>query len=143
MRFWNIGSPIPTEGLDPMVLDLYGPGAPPEIEEAAWDLIGDAYCQRLDGMGAYRAVFPEPEEDEDGEGSGAGRRAAAPRRPPPRSRPPRPSPAPARCATASRPSWTRTTTRWTRSRSWSWSDADGGREVKLGSVRNTLTAIRN
>ncbi|WPO76674.1 hypothetical protein [Streptomyces sp. KN37] len=28
MRFWNIGSDLPTEGLDPMVLDHHSPGAP-------------------------------------------------------------------------------------------------------------------
>ncbi|MFF0386871.1 transfer protein [Streptomyces sp. NPDC004286] len=143
MRFWNIGSDMPTEGLDPMVLDLYGPGAPPEIEQDAWDLIGDAYCQRLDGMEAYRAVFPEPEEDEDGEygggktkGGGANKVA---------------SPVPAAPA-KSRP-------RTLRDRIQAVLDAhddpldalqilalvndDGGREVKLGSVRNTLTAIRS
>ncbi|MEU9157971.1 transfer protein [Streptomyces sp. NPDC048417] len=143
MRFWNIGSPVPTEGLDPMILDLYGPGAPPEIEEAAWDLIGDAYCQRLDGMEAYRAVFPEPEEDEDGEGGGGKKKGGGAKTaasPVPAS-PPKPR------------------ARTLRDRIQAVLDAhddpldalqilelvnaDGGREVKLGSVRNTLTAIRN
>lgn len=123
MRFWNIGSAVPTEGLDPEVMDLYGPGAPAEIEEAAWDLLGDAYRQRLDGMEAYRAVFPEAEENEDGEdgggrkkASGASRAAASPSRRCPR-RPPRSAP----CATGSRPCSRRTTTRSMPARSWSWS----------------------
>ncbi|MFF4787854.1 transfer protein [Streptomyces griseorubiginosus] len=148
MRFWNIGSAVPTEGLDPMVLDLYGPGAPAEIEEAAWDLIGDAYGQRLDGMEAYRAVFPEPEEDEDGEGgggggrkkkSGGGIRAA--------------SPVPASMPTESKPR-----SRTIRDRVQAVLDAhddpldalqilelvnaDGDRPVKLGSVRNALTTLK-
>ncbi|MEU0119070.1 ATP-binding protein [Streptomyces bobili] len=146
MRFWNIGSDMPTEGLDPMVLDLYGPGAPAEIEQEAWDLIGDAYGQRLDGMEAYRAVFPEPEEDEDGEGGGgggkkkgsgsAGTRAA--------------SPVPAAA--------TKPRARTLRDRVQAVLDAhddpldalqvlelvneDGGRTVQLGSVRNTLTTLK-
>ncbi|MFJ4320621.1 transfer protein [Streptomyces lavendulae] len=143
MRFWNIGSDEPTEGLDPMVLDLYGPGAPPEIEEDAWGLIGDAYCQRLDGMEAYRAVFPEPEEDEEGEGGGGKKKGGGAKA--------APSPVP---AAAAKPK-----ARTLRDRIQSVLDAhddpldalqilelvnaDGGREVKLGSVRNTLTAIRN
>ncbi|GGP90116.1 transfer protein [Streptomyces melanogenes] len=143
MRFWSIGSHIPTEGLDPMVLDLYGPGAPPEIEQVAWDLIGDAYGRRLDGMAAYRAVFPEPDEDEEGEDGGGkkngsgGSRAA--------------SPVPAAVP--------KPRARTLRDRIQAVLDAhddpldalqilelvnaDGGRAVKLGSVRNTLTAIRN
>ncbi|MFJ8028439.1 transfer protein [Streptomyces sp. NPDC096311] len=148
MRFWNIGSEMPTEGLDPEVLELYGPGAPAEIEQDAWDLIGDAYGQRLDGMEAYRAVFPEPEEDEDGEGGGgggkkkkgsggsAGTRAA--------------SPVPAAAA--------KPRARTLRDRVQAVLDAhddpldalqvlelvneDGGRTVQLGSVRNTLTTLK-
>ncbi|MGV9883324.1 DNA/RNA helicase domain-containing protein [Streptomyces sp. NPDC003006] len=147
MRFWNIGSDMPTEGLDPMVLDLYGPGAPAEIEQDAWDIVGDAYGQRLDGMEAYRAVFPEPEEDEDGEeGGGGGKkkksggaasRAAA-------------SPVPAAAA--------KPRARTLRDRVQAVLDAhddaldalqvlelvneDGGRTVQLGSVRNTLTTLK-
>ncbi|AXK34680.1 transfer protein [Streptomyces armeniacus] len=141
MRFWNIGSEMPTDGLDPMILDLYGPGAPPEIEEAAWDLIGDAYCQRLDGPEAYRAVFPE--EDEEEEASGGGRSGA-------RSGGTKPaSPVPAQPQPRSRT---------LRDRVQAVLDAhddpldarevldlvnaDGGREVKLGSVRNTLTTLK-
>jgi hypothetical protein len=143
MRFWNIGSDMPTEGLDPMVLDLYGPGAPAEIEQPAWDLIGDAYCQRLDGMEAYRAVFPEPEEDEDGEGGGGGKKKGSAG-----SRPASPVPA----------SVPKPRARTLRDRIQAVLDAhddpldalqilelvnnDGGRTVQLGSVRNTLTTLK-
>jgi len=137
MRFWSIGSNMPTEGLDPMVMDLYGPGAPPEIEEAAWDLIGDAYCQRLDGPDAYRAVFPQPEEDEDGEGGGSKNTAspvpAVPEQPKPRSRSLRDR-VQAVLEAHDDPLDAREVLDLV--------NADGGRTVQLGSVRNALTTLK-
>jgi energy-coupling factor transporter ATP-binding protein EcfA2 len=143
MRFWRTGSPVPTDGLDPEILALYGDGKPAEIERTAWDAIGEAYTRRLDGQEAYAAVFPEPEEDEEGGGSGGGRRAG--------------SSAPARAAAM--PAATRERSRTIAERVQAVLDAhddqldakevldlvnaDGGREVKLGSVRNALSSLRD
>ncbi|WNI20249.1 transfer protein [Actinacidiphila sp. ITFR-21] len=152
MRFWRTGSPVPTDGLDPEILALYGDGKPAEIEQTAWDAIGEAYTGRLDGQEAYAAVFPEPDEGEEGAGAGGsgggggggggGRRAG--------------SSAPARAAAM--PAATRERSRTIADRVQAVLDAhddhldakevlelvnaDGGREVKLGSVRNTLSNLR-
>ncbi|MEC3992058.1 hypothetical protein VSR01_00240 [Actinacidiphila sp. DG2A-62] len=149
MRFWRTGSPVPTDGLDPEILALYGDGKPAEIEQTAWDAIGEAYTRRLDGPEAYAAVFPEPEEDEEGGGgSGGGRGGNGGRR--------AGSSAPARAAAM--PAAARERSRTIAERVQAVLDAhddhldakevlelvnaDGGREVKLGSVRNTLSSLR-
>jgi hypothetical protein len=48
MRHFRIGSIAPTPGLDPEILDLYGPGEPARLEEASWEAAGAAYAARHD-----------------------------------------------------------------------------------------------
>ncbi|MET8698253.1 transfer protein [Kitasatospora sp. NPDC004723] len=72
MRAFNVGSKVPTEGLDPEMLALYGDGPHAVVEKAAWPIAGRAYVDKLDGEAAYTAAFP-PKDDEEG-GSRARRR---------------------------------------------------------------------
>lgn len=46
MRHFRIGSVSPLPGLDPEILALYGPEEPPRLETASWDAAGDAYAVR-------------------------------------------------------------------------------------------------
>ncbi|MFF2951798.1 transfer protein [Kitasatospora sp. NPDC057965] len=57
MRFFRVGSALPTEGLDPEMLALYGDGPHAALEKSAWPVAGDAYTLRLDGDAAYTAAF--------------------------------------------------------------------------------------
>ncbi|WP_328765398.1 MULTISPECIES: transfer protein [unclassified Streptomyces] len=145
-RFFNVGSTTPVEGLDPEILALYGDGPVRQLEEASWEEAGGAYAGRLDGPEAYAAIFPMEEEDEDGEGGGGGggrsggkKRAASPVPAVPQQAKPR----------------SRTLAERVQAVLEDMDDpidahevlaavnADGGREVRLGSVRNTLTALKN
>ena len=144
-RFFNVGSTDPVEGLDPEMLALYGDGPVAQLEKASWDDAGDAYAGRLDGPEAYAAIFPMEEEDEDGEGGGGGRRSGGKKR--------AASPVP----TMPEPTKPRARTLAERVQAvledsdgdmdaaavLEAVNADGGRQVRLGSVRNTLTALKN
>ncbi|MGW0612025.1 DNA/RNA helicase domain-containing protein [Streptomyces sp. NPDC002788] len=46
MRFFRVGSPVPVNGLDPAIVDLYGPGEPARLEAASVDYVGPAYAAR-------------------------------------------------------------------------------------------------
>lgn len=48
MRHWRIGSIAPTPGLDPEILALYGPGEPARLEQASLEAAGEAYAARHD-----------------------------------------------------------------------------------------------
>lgn len=48
MRHFRIGSIAPLPGLDPEILALYGPGEPAHLEPASWGAAGEAYEQRHD-----------------------------------------------------------------------------------------------
>ncbi|RJL20189.1 DNA/RNA helicase domain-containing protein [Bailinhaonella thermotolerans] len=48
MRHWRIGSIAPTPGLDPEILTLYGPGEPARLETASQEAAGEAYAARHD-----------------------------------------------------------------------------------------------
>jgi len=141
MRFWSIGSPTPTEGLDPMILDLYGPGAPAEIEQDAWDIIGDAYCQRLDGLEAYHAVFPQPEEDENGDSGIGGRPATA--SPVPAGVPAQPGPRARTLRERVQAVLDEHDEPLDATQIHELVNADGDRTVKIGSIRNILTTLKN
>ncbi|MFJ1796534.1 transfer protein [Kitasatospora griseola] len=73
MRFFKVGSEMPTDGLDPEMLALYGDGPVAALEEASWDAAGEAYAGRLDGLAAYQAACPEKFEEAEQGGSGKGR----------------------------------------------------------------------
>ncbi|MFJ8755238.1 transfer protein [Streptomyces sp. NPDC102441] len=146
-RFFNVGSTEPVEGLDPEMLALYGDGPVAQLEKESLDDAGDAYAGRLDGPEAYAAIFPMEEEDEDGEGGGGGgRKSGGGKKRAAHPGPAMPEPAKPR---------TRTLAERVQAVLEDSDDdmdaaaileavnADGGRQVRLGSVRNTLTALKN
>ncbi|MFC4497898.1 hypothetical protein ACFPA8_27600 [Streptomyces ovatisporus] len=49
-RFLRVGSTEVLEGLDPEILDLYGPGDPVTVEQGAAEGAGQAYAERWDGV---------------------------------------------------------------------------------------------
>ncbi|GAA2154315.1 hypothetical protein GCM10009760_53120 [Kitasatospora kazusensis] len=72
MRFFKVGSEMPTDGLDPEMLALYGDGPHAVLEETSWEDAGEAYAGRLDGMDAYKLACPEQfEETKEGGGGKA------------------------------------------------------------------------
>ena len=53
MRHFRIGSIMPTPGLDPEILALYGPGEPARLEKTSHQAAGEAYAARgTDAMAA-------------------------------------------------------------------------------------------
>ncbi|MFJ8746641.1 transfer protein [Embleya sp. NPDC127516] len=46
MRFFQVGSRVPVDGLDPLIVELYGPGEPRRLEQASWEAAGEAYEAR-------------------------------------------------------------------------------------------------
>jgi hypothetical protein len=48
MRHWRIGSIMPMPGLDPEILALYGPGDPAQLEETSHEAAGGQYEARGD-----------------------------------------------------------------------------------------------
>lgn len=48
MRHFRVGSIEPSPGLDPEILALYGKGVPAHLEEASWEAAGQAYALRHD-----------------------------------------------------------------------------------------------
>jgi energy-coupling factor transporter ATP-binding protein EcfA2 len=153
MRYWSIGSTMPTEGLDPEILSLYGDGRPCEVERDAWDVLGEAYTDRLDGDAAYNAAFADLIAEAEavaqaaaaarsgGGGGGGGVRA------------------PSAAAAANLAGRAKTPTLNLADRVQAVLEntdedldvhelleavnADGGRTVKLGSIRNALTGLRS
>ncbi|MGW2401778.1 DNA/RNA helicase domain-containing protein [Kitasatospora sp. NPDC001664] len=73
MRFFKVGSVMPTDGLDPEMLALYGDGPVATLEEASWEAAGEAYAGRLDGLAAYQAACPEKFEEPQAGAPGRGR----------------------------------------------------------------------
>jgi hypothetical protein len=133
MRFWSVGSAEPTEGLDPEILALYGDGEPSHLEAASLDTAGEAYDRRLDGPEAFAAAFPEVEEEKEAKNSAPRGRSARPgTQPRPRTLADRiqavleerEGPIDARAVLEA-------------------VNADGGRTVRLASVRNTLSALKS
>ncbi|WP_424893441.1 transfer protein [Streptomyces sp. XH2] len=50
MRFFQVGTPGIVEGLDPVILDLYGHDEPERLERESWDAAGAAYQARGQGI---------------------------------------------------------------------------------------------
>ncbi|MFD5433738.1 transfer protein [Kitasatospora sp. NPDC127067] len=61
MRFFPVGSMHEVEGLDPLILDLYGPGEPAHLEATSHEAAGAAYLTR-DGDGPAHLVEAAKEE---------------------------------------------------------------------------------
>lgn len=134
MRFFKVGSSEPTAGLDPEILALYGDEEPTRLETASWDAAGEAYAGRLDGVEAMIAAgFPAP----DAETTPAGQ---------PGIPTPTVSATPGRARTlADRVQAVLDTTDGPidAHQVLEAVNADGGRPVRLGSIRNTLTALKS
>ncbi|MFJ7909829.1 transfer protein [Kitasatospora sp. NPDC096204] len=136
MRAFNVGSPVPTEGLDPEMLALYGDDPHAVLEKSSWPAAGRAYAEKLDGADAYNAAFPTPDTDADGGGSGRSRSSipAAPGRPQ----------TTARLTIADRVQAVLEAADGDMDAHALLEavNADGGRPVKLGSIRNALSNLR-
>ncbi|MFF3071029.1 transfer protein [Kitasatospora sp. NPDC057936] len=137
MRAFNVGTPVPTEGLDPEILTLYGDGPPAALEKAAWPVAGRAYVDKLDSDAAYAAAFT-PKDGEEGRG---GDRARGRTSPAPAGGTPQHSPqrtiadrVMAVLETVDGPMDAHALLEAV--------NADGGRPVKLGSIRNALSDLR-
>jgi len=72
MRHLRVGSIAPTPGLDPEILALYGPGEPTRLEEASHEAAGVAYHLRNDqsAMAALCDQLRESHEQKGGQGAG-------------------------------------------------------------------------
>ncbi|MFD8078190.1 transfer protein [Streptomyces sp. NPDC059718] len=140
-RFFTVGSTEPVEGLDPEMLKLYGDEAPTPLEVASHAAAGEAYAERLDGPEAMRAAFGDEEDGADDDapaGAGKPQRGFAATAGPDRGPSQRPRTVSER-VTAVLES---TDGPMDAQDVWEAVNADGGREVKLGSIRNALTALR-
>ncbi len=150
MRFFNVGSKMPTEGLDPEMLALYGDGPHAVLEEASWEAAGEAYAGRLDGMDAYKAACPEKFEELEGTGGkanqGVGRARSIPVPVIPVAAPEQPRHA-SRLNIGDRVQAVLENTDGDEELDihelLAAVNADGGKTVKLGSVRNALIGLRD
>jgi hypothetical protein len=137
MRHWRVGSIAPLEGLDPEILALYGDDEPARLEEASWDAAGAAYAYRhsRDAMATlcaqlasqYTDVAVAPTQfasvsDSDSDPAPARRKARL---------------LEDRITDALKAAESPLTAEQVLDAVL----ADGGKEVKLGSVRNTLSGL--
>ncbi|MET8145676.1 hypothetical protein ABZU32_35695 [Sphaerisporangium sp. NPDC005288] len=137
MRHFRVGSIAPMPGLDPEILALYGPEEPARLEDASHEAAGEAYAARNDpsAMAALcDAVLAEYEQQQGrpvplGGGQPGGRPGGQPRRSAARLE----DRILAVLAAAQEP--------MTAGDILEAVNADGGREVRQGSVRNTLGAL--
>nr|WP_121764772.1 transfer protein [Streptomyces chartreusis] len=90
MRFFRVGSPIPVPGLDPAIVDLYGPGEPARLEPESVPHMGGAYAARggpsladLAGALAVAEGLEDAGVDPQSTAYLAGPRLAPPDQPPP------------------------------------------------------------
>src|SRR5262249_14641898 len=136
MRHWRVGSIEPLPGLDPEILALYGPDEPARLEQASHEAAGPAYAKRNDreAMAALCAVV-QHEATQATTRTAARTTAAAGDDDDALAAPP-----PvledrvlAALADAEEP--------MTAQDLLDVVNADGGREVKLGSIRNTLKGL--
>ena len=150
MRYWSIGSSMPTEGLDPLILDLYGTGKPTELEEPAWDTLGEAYTERLDGQAAFDAAFAdliaEAEAATAAAAAAKGGRAAAPvpglPTTPAPGFPGRPKAASLTAADRVKAVLETTDEDMGPREVLEAVNADGGRTLSLGTIKNVLSELR-
>jgi hypothetical protein len=137
MRHWRVGSILPLPGLDPEILALYGDDDPAHLELASGEAAGAAYQNRHDpdAMQALFAAMQEEQAKNKGQGNRAAYAAAADDDDVPAG--PRPALLEDRVlavlAKAEKP--------MTAEDVLAVVKADGGRQVSLGGVRNTLTAL--
>ncbi|WP_188188074.1 transfer protein [Nonomuraea sp. SYSU D8015] len=134
MRHWRIGSIEPLPGLDPEILALYGPGEPARLEEASWEAAGEAYAARHDPAAmaalcqALRDEYAEKEQrTQSADGDSASRGGRKKKR------------LEDRVVTA----LAAAEDALTAEEILDVVNQDGGREVRIGSVRNTLVALAN
>ncbi|MGP4030220.1 hypothetical protein [Actinomadura sp. 3N407] len=136
MRHWRVGSIEPLEGMDPEILALYGDDDPARLEEASWDAAGDAYAYRYD-RDAMAAMCAAVADEQTAYTPGGGRA--------PQAAYGTGAPAPGPRA---RLLEDRITDVLQAAEGPLSADevldavlADGGKPVKLGSVRNALTSL--
>ncbi|MBG0819085.1 transfer protein [Planomonospora sp. ID82291] len=129
MRHFRIGSITPTPGLDPEILALYGDDEPARLEEASQQAAGEAYAARHDPA-AMDALFQALQSDQEQQPRTAG---GGPSGSPRRSAARMEERIVSALAGADEP--------LSADDILAAVNADGGREVKIGSVRTTLTAL--
>ncbi|WAU84894.1 transfer protein [Streptomyces sp. Qhu-G9] len=130
MRFFTVGSPMPTTGLDPNILALYGDGPVAGLDASLHKAAGDAYEGRLDGPEAMAAIFPSTDPDAPTAAHGPAPAAMRPGRALTLA-----DRVTAVLENADGPMDARAVLDAV--------NADGGRTVRLGSVRNTLTTLKS
>lgn len=132
MRHWRIGSIEPLPGFDPEILALYGPGEPARLEKGSWKAAGPAYAARRDpaAMAALcqglRDEYADAAQKAKSGPSGSGKAARKPR-------------LEDRVLTA----LTACEDPLTAEEILDALNQDGGREVKVGSVRNALGLLKD
>ena len=135
MRYLQVGSVAPTPGLDPVILGMYGDGEPARLELASRSVAGAAYAARNDP--AAMAVLCEAirNEQQQEEGSTGKTSSSAASRGPRRASLRLEDRAKAALQTIDTPA--------TADAVLEAVNADGGREVKLGSVKNALRSLKD
>jgi hypothetical protein len=138
MRHWRVGSIAPLPGRDPEILALYGDDEPARLEQASREAAGDAYAHRHDPdtMAELCAQLVNGYADGSAPARPSGTAATRP------AHAPAQAPAKARLLedrvlAALRAAEGPMTAEQVREAVL----ADGGKEVALGSVRNTLGAL--
>lgn len=159
MRHFRVGSPGPVDGLDPAILDLYGPGEPARLEDASHRAAGAFYRDRwngedFDGLaeilaaladGAPIAEVPLPDTIPTGPAH-APQPPATPNAPRTPTIPGPPRPATGRTGkptTASRVLAVLTDGPLSKRDIITAVNADGGRELSSGTISNTLNALKD
>ncbi|NAS22498.1 transfer protein [Herbidospora sp. NEAU-GS84] len=128
MRHFRIGSIAPTPGLDPEILALYGPGEPARLEDASRDAAGAAYAARNDPA-AMEKLCAELRDETEKEAKAVPPLANGKRKPSSRLE----DRVLAALAAFEGPS--------TADEVLAAVSEDGGKAVRLGSVRNALGAL--
>ncbi|MFF5265307.1 hypothetical protein ACFY4C_41035 [Actinomadura viridis] len=133
MRHFRVGSVEPLPGLDPEILALYGDDDPARLEDASHDAAGDAYDARHDpdAMAALCAALTDQQQPGTAGGAGAAGGAGGAGA----------TGGPALLEDRIRAVLEATDEPMTATDIHDAVLADGGREVSLGSVRNTLGAL--
>jgi hypothetical protein len=125
MRHFRIGSILPMPGLDPEILALYGPGDPKRLEETSLEAASEAYAARgTDDMAALCAAVREDQQKQaaKAQATTGGRGAAL-------------------LADRIRAVLADAEDALSPDEILILVNADGGPEVKVGSVRNTLGVL--
>lgn len=135
MRYFRVGSVEPLDGLDPEILALFGDEEPERLEEESWAAAGPAYAARHDpaAMAALCAAVADAYTSQEGSGAAAAVADGAG------------APAPAhktrlledRVMAALRAADAPLDAKGVLAAV----NADGGKEIKLGSVRNELAGL--